>query len=275
MERNIDIIIPVYNCWIHTQACINSILNRKYLNSNCAYQIILVDNGSKDHTSTIEPGSHRNFWLFRTDKQLGYGGAINHYWRTDGHKFAKEMNTSHILLLNNDTLIHSDDWLTKLLDDMEKTDSDVIGLGHTLCDYTKDNPECLPTFSYIGGWCMLMPVEVWEDVGLFDEQFGIGFYEDKDWCFRAQEKGYKLAISHNIDIEHLNNTTFNAHPEIDKETIGRKNHNKFIEKWGFMDKPGDWDDHAYETVNGKRIYLKRDQSIGEANENTYRNARVK
>lgn len=259
MLRNIDIIIPAYNCWTYTSACIRSIVNKKYT-SDTAYQNIIVDNGSKDHTSMIEAGNHQNYWLFRTDKPLGYGGAINHYWRTDGRQFAREMRTTHILLLNNDTVVHTDDWLDILLDDMLKVDADVIGLGHTYAELTMEPPEVLPVFSYIGGWCMMMPIDVWEKVGLFDEQFGVGFYEDKDWCFRAQSLGYRLAISHRVDVEHLNNTTFDAHPEIDKERIGRENHHKFVKKWNFFDKPGDVNDHNYDHIDGEKIVFHSDKT---------------
>ena len=252
--RNIDIIIPVYNCWVHTQACINSIIHKEYT-GDTAYQIILVDNGSYDHTASVSTGTHRNYWLFRAPEPLGYGGAINHYWRTDGRQFAEEMHTTHVLLLNNDTLIHTDDWLDILIDDMEACGGDVVGLGHTYSDPTGEPPEVLPVYSYIGGWALLATVDAWNTVGLFDEQFGVGFYEDKDWCFRAQNLEYNLVHSHRVDIEHLNNTTFDAHPDIDKEKMGRENHNKFLRKWSFYNTPGDALDHGYNNVDGKREYF--------------------
>ena len=48
-ENLISIIVPVYNAECHLAQCIESIINQKYSN----LQIILVDDGSTDHTEKM------------------------------------------------------------------------------------------------------------------------------------------------------------------------------------------------------------------------------
>ena len=48
----------------------------------------------------------------------------------------------------------------------------------------------LAKFSFV-----VMSKEIWKDVGLFDENFEVGFYEDDDWIDRAKAKGYEFIDS--------------------------------------------------------------------------------
>ena len=42
----------------------------------------------------------------------------------------------------------------------------------------------------------------------FDESFGIGNYEDDDYCLRLREAGYRLRIAHDAFVFHYGNRTF-------------------------------------------------------------------
>lgn len=39
---------------------------------------------------------------------------------------------------------------------------------------------------------VVMPRNIWEDVGKLDEDFEVGLYEDDDWIDRAKNKGYEF-----------------------------------------------------------------------------------
>ena len=45
--------------------------------------------------------------------------------------------------------------------------------------------------------------DVIETIGLFDEQFGLGCFEDDDYCLRALRAGYRLLIAHDSFVREL------------------------------------------------------------------------
>jgi len=59
---------------------------------------------------------------------------------------------------------------------------------------------------FISGCALMARREVWEKVGLLDDQFFM-YYEETEWCVRAGRAGYKLAVVpmamiwHRISIE--------------------------------------------------------------------------
>ena len=47
---------------------------------------------------------------------------------------------------------------------------------------------------WLDGWIFVMHRDLLEDVGEFDENFKVAAFEDADYCFRAQDKGYKVEV---------------------------------------------------------------------------------
>jgi len=45
---------------------------------------------------------------------------------------------------------------------------------------------------WLDGWIYVMQKELFSDVGLFDERFIYAGFEDADYCWRAEQKGYKV-----------------------------------------------------------------------------------
>jgi GT2 family glycosyltransferase len=53
------------------------------------------------------------------------------------------------------------------------------------------------------GFCMLLPVPVVADVGLFDPMYGRGYCEEVDWCLRSRALGYRAAVAPSTFVYHL------------------------------------------------------------------------
>lgn len=62
------------------------------------------------------------------------------------------------------------------------------------------DPDCIYGFwthkvcgrPYLSSWCMFISRKVWEKVGQFDEAFQPMWYEDADYCIRADALGFRL-----------------------------------------------------------------------------------
>ena len=56
--------------------------------------------------------------------------------------------------------------------------------------------------SNLYGYCLLIMREVIDKIGIFDEQYKIGGYEDNDYGIRAKLAGYELYISSKSLVKH-------------------------------------------------------------------------
>ena len=84
----------------------------------------------------------------------------------------------------------------------------------------------------IVGFCLLFKREVLEKIGLLDERFSPGHYEDDDYCMRARNAGYQLIIAGDVFIFHHGSASF-IQKEVGKvQQLIEQNRHKFIEKWG-------------------------------------------
>ncbi len=80
------------------------------------------------------------------------------------------------------------------------------------------------------GFCLLMNREVVDKIGLLDERFGIGNFEDDDLCRRAREAGFRLAIAADSFVHHFGGRTFLG-AKVDHGTLMRRNEQLYREKW--------------------------------------------
>ena len=58
------------------------------------------------------------------------------------------------------------------------------------------------------GFCFLIGREVIDAIGMLDEQFGIGCFEDDDYCLRAIAAGYRAVIAGDAFVHHFGSRTF-------------------------------------------------------------------
>src|SRR5262249_30142910 len=80
-------------------------------------------------------------------------------------------------------------------------------------------------------FCMLMNRTAIEKVGLLDERFGIGLFDDDDWCARARRAGLRLLIAPQVFVHHFGGRTFKT-LGIDLPAQLERSRQLFREKWG-------------------------------------------
>ncbi len=80
------------------------------------------------------------------------------------------------------------------------------------------------------GFCLLIRREVIDRIGLFDERFAIGNFEDDDYCRRGRAAGFGLAIATDSFVHHFGGATFIG-SGIDHWALMRRNERLFREKW--------------------------------------------
>lgn len=93
--------------------------------------------------------------------------------------------------------------------------------GKQADDYTK-----IESRKAVEGSCMYIKREVIEKIGLFDENYGMGYREEVDLAFRAKEAGYKVVSAPEAKYIHFVSQT-NGPLGIVNDT-----HKYFMSKWG-------------------------------------------
>lgn len=214
----ISIIIPAFNQLEYCRQCITSL----QLNTPQPHKLILVDNGSSDGVSEYFD-SIAGATVLHTGTNLGFAGGVN-----AGLDHAE----GHPLLLNSDTLLPRD-WLPRLERALlRQQDIGIVGpmsnevsgiqriedLHFTSLDEVSDFAdqralELSGTWldvPRVVGFCMLIRDTCWKELGPFDTRFGIGNFEDDDYCRRATLAGFRLCVAADAFVFHYGSRTFHA-----------------------------------------------------------------
>ncbi|MCQ5131141.1 glycosyltransferase [Butyricicoccus faecihominis] len=261
----VSIVIPVYNQFDFTYACIKSILANS---GEVSYEIIVADDCSTDLTEKIEE-IISGLRVIRNQENLRFLLNCNHA--------AKQARGQYILFLNNDTQVQ-ENWLQPLIDLMESDDT--IGLtGSKLVypdgrlqeaggilwrdgsawNYGNRSDPSLPEYNYvketdyISGASIMIRRVLWEEIGGFDERFAPAYCEDSDLAFEVRRRGYQVLyqpLSVVVHFEGVSNGTDTANGQKAYQVTNQK---KFYEKWKDVLKEENFD-------NGENVFLARDRS---------------
>jgi O-antigen biosynthesis protein len=236
-----SIIILTHNKLEYTKLCIESV--RLYTNPDC-YELIVVDNASNDGTKE---------WLLNQSDVITILNDDNVGFPKGCNQGINAASGDSILLLNNDTIV-TPNWLTNMLTCLYSSEAiGAVGPVTNNCAYsqriktTYTNIEEIQQFAKefnkldktkwnyslkLIGFCMLIKREIIEKIGLLDERFTPGNFEDDDYSFRIWSAGYQLIICRDTFIHHFGSISFGEKSKQFNDLLNI-NERKFEEKWGF------------------------------------------
>ncbi len=207
-----SIVIVTHNEIAFTRQCLDSIR----LLTDTTYELIVVDNGSTD--GTVEylraMGDVR---LIENDSNRGFPAAANQGMAVAAGK--------QVLLLNNDVIVTTG-WLGRMLRALRGGDASIglvgprsnfvsgpqqIEVGYEniaeldgfAWDFGKAHNGVIVDVSRLVGFCLLIKREVIDAIGVLDERFGIGCFDDDDFCLRAVAAGFRAVIVGDAFVHHL------------------------------------------------------------------------
>lgn len=242
VKYDVSIIVPVFNALAFTKQCLDKLFNTA---TNLSYEVIVVDNHSKDGTATYFRKLLRKAKIlsyFRMATNLGFGGAVNY-----GMQKAKG---KYVVILNNDTLV-TPYWLDRMIQTFNadpqiaivspvtnyvgegpQIDDEAIGISpNDIDEYSLKLKE--KGFVYepnrLVFFCVAIRREIILTIGYLDPRYEKGNYEDDDYCLRVILAGYKLAIASSSFVFHHGSVTF-AKNKIDHQNTMEKNRGQFFTK---------------------------------------------
>ncbi|WP_435922714.1 glycosyltransferase [Paenibacillus sp. DYY-L-2] len=236
-----SIVILTYNKLEFTIQCIESI--RRYTKQG-TYELIVVDNCSSDGTQQWLK-DQADVTSILNESNLGFPKGCN-----QGIEIS---SGDTILLLNNDTIV-TENWLDNLTHCLYSDENiGAVSCVTNSCSYAQTVPVSytgLDEMHYFSknfnqsdstkweerlklvGFCFLVKRAVIDQVGMLDERFTPGNYEDDDFSIRIRKAGYKLILCKDTFIHHYGSVSFGNNAATFRKLLN-ENAKKFEDKWGF------------------------------------------
>lgn len=239
--RLVSIIIPAFNQLEYCRQCVASVL----MHTTYPYRLILVDNGSTDGVGDFFD-SVPDAVVVHAGKNLGFAGGVN---------LGLERAEGHVLLLNSDTITPRG-WLERLVAALDADprigmvgpmsncvsgSQQIDGLTLSQMDeinafseeLSRRNAGQLRDVARLVGFCLLIREETAAKVGRFDDTYGVGNFEDDDYCLRVLRAGYRLCVAEDCFVFHYGGRTFLGMGVVDDtwRALIAQNEKTFHEKW--------------------------------------------
>jgi len=211
-NSKVGIIIASYKDRDFLETCVNSIYR---WTPRELFELIISSDVTDSVTDEYIRKLESDGWckaLFATERSW-FTGTNN-----QGLQFALEQETpfSHFLLLNSDVAVLPG-WLSHMLGDMYELDCGIMGCKTLTGDGKVDHAGafslgfhfgirkgnngywlprvCRPGKEWVTGACFLVRRDVLEAVGLLDEVQNPHIGSDRNYCYAAQEAGFKVGFS--------------------------------------------------------------------------------
>lgn len=261
-EPKISVIVLTYNNLAFTQACLCSIeAYSDYPN----LEIIVVDNASMDGSPEwLQEWQHEPSpvghvrRLILNERNLGFSAGNNVGLLAASGEF--------LIVLNNDTYV-TPGWVRTLCAHFRRDASlGLVGpvtnnIGNEACvdmayssmtemiaqatAYTRARPGVNFPIRTAAFFCVAMPRALFEQVGGMDEAFGIGFFEDDDYCRRVERAGFGIACAEDVFVHHHLSASFDNMKADEKRELFERNKQTYEAKWGA------WTPHAYRSTRSQ------------------------
>jgi len=222
LNPKVIIIILNWNGLADSLECLNSLAISSYSHT----KIVIVDNGSTDHSAEIISQTYPQVDVIRNSENEGFCKGNN-----IGIRYALERGAEYVWLLNNDCVVEGDT-LMRLIETAES--SSEIGLVSPVIRYFGETTKVQFAGSYIDtatfdihypekkesaaavfqigpsvilwGTALLIKKAVIEKIGLLDERF-FAYWEDTEYSLRSLKNGYRNVVCSAARVYHKRKLT--------------------------------------------------------------------
>jgi len=226
---DLSICIVTLNAKRVIENCLNSIPNAV---GNLSYEIIIVDNNSKDSTIALINDHHLEKTLIQNTVNFGYTKPMNQALRLAKGNWLLQLNPD--IVLSENSLVGLMDYAInrpkvglcepKILHEngqFQKSTRRGLARPQAVLSYFLGLSKLFPKdkrftgyqlnhldeneihiVQGISGTCMLARREVFDDVGFLDETF-FAYQEDSDFCIRAEKAGWEIHYNPHFTATHF------------------------------------------------------------------------
>ena len=239
----VSVIIPIFGKIEFTIACLRSIAKHS---PKTPYEIVIIDDCSHDNSVEI----------------LTKIGGIRLYSNKENQGFIKSCNAGariskgeYLYFLNNDTEV-TEGWL----DNLYQTFSDFPGAGlvgskliypdgslqeaggiiwrdGSAWNFGRNQDANLPIFNYArhvdycSGASIMVPRNIFDDMGGFDEYYLPAYYEDADLAMKIRQSGHHVIFQPLSTVIHFEGMSSGTDLTQGTKAYQVDNQKKFFERW--------------------------------------------
>ncbi len=218
--QDLSIVIVSFNTRDILLHCLESVYTKT---SGISYEIIVVDNASSDESPAAVAQRFPDVRLIRNDENRGFSAANN--------QGIRESTGSWVALLNPDTCLIENSFQKIFSYLQEHAEFSILGPGiidesgqQSPTRLWEDTPQdaawkILNLYNpenelqrmgdmqakqalVISGCCFVVRRELFEEIGLLDENYFL-YNEEDDFCRRARQDGKKICFFPETSIRHL------------------------------------------------------------------------
>jgi GT2 family glycosyltransferase/glycosyltransferase involved in cell wall biosynthesis len=235
-DTRCDIVLPVYNGLTYVRRCVNALL--AYTAAETCHVYIMDDASDAMTAAYLQDIAQQypHITLVRNRENLGFVKNCN--------KGMALGRSPYVLLLNSDVIV-TPNWLEALLEAAEANPS--VAAVNPLTNYAANiNLPMAPGLSFLDmhdyvqqntshevfdvvtsvGFCLLLRRAALENVGMFDEVFGMGYCEESDLAMRLTSHGWRTVTAPWVYVYHKGGASFTQRDE-----RYLKNRAIFDERW--------------------------------------------
>jgi GT2 family glycosyltransferase/glycosyltransferase involved in cell wall biosynthesis len=242
-QPDVSIVIPVHNKFHVTYHCLASLLLAP---TRATFEVILVDDGSED-LSTDAPRLIKGIKYVRNEKAQGFIRSCN-----KGGSVAKGR---YIVMLNNDTEVTAG-WLDELLWPFEHFEGvgmtgakllyadgslqeagGIVWSSGNPWNYGRNANAHDPRYNYarqvdyLSGACLMLPTELWNQIGGFSEEYLPAYFEDTDLGFQVRDRGFKTVYTPTAQVFHFEGMSNGTSVASGTKRFQEVNRPKFKARW--------------------------------------------
>lgn len=237
----ISIVLLTYTHLDLVRQCLDYIANY----ADVPYELIVINNGANEETIKYLQ-EQENIHLILHADDVGIARGYNEGLEVAG--------ADYVLFMNQYSLL-TEHCLSSMMSCLQSSESaamagpvsnDVSGLQRIPIPYQDlselkafvhtNHVENLgaskPVFRLLSH-CLLVKKAILDDIGTFDEIFGLGTFEDDDLCLQAVNKGYTLHIALDVFVHYINPLALPGFDTVRFYKQLANNRKKAIDKWGF------------------------------------------
>lgn len=220
---NISVVIPVWNGRAYLSSCLEALLAQARTSEATLSQIVAVDDASSDGAAEQMAADYPQVQLIRNRHNLGFAGSCN--------RGIRAATSDLVVLLNQDTQVQPG-WLDSLAAAFQDPEVGIagckifypngerlqhaggwiewpLGLAHHFGQGEAGSQagDTARTVPFVTGAAMAIRPTLFTQIGLLDDEFRPGYFEDADFCLRAAEAGYRVWYTPDAQVIHAESTT--------------------------------------------------------------------
>lgn len=240
----VTVVIPTHRARELCRNCLYALLR---FTAWGRFRIVVADDGSTDgtqqmlrETADLDP----RIEIVRLARRRGFAAACN--------AALERASGRYVVLLNDDTVV-APGWLSRLVAHLERDPG--LGMVGPVTNQIGNEAKIPVSYDSLEGmiefavrraadhagecfavptlalFCAALRLDVLRDVGLLDERFEIGMFEDDDLSLSLSKRGLGLAVARDAFVHHVGQATLGSLSDAEYLAIWEANKKRFEQKW--------------------------------------------